>query len=66
MSTRRVEQGDPQPTHHCVWKEIAPSTYAVKVNYTNDAGEQLYAVFAHGLATGEHLTLPQVIERAGN
>ena len=65
--SKRVKQGDPAPTGRCVWKKLADGTYAIKVTYVNDDNEPLYAVFASDKgvlrATGEHLTLAQVLSR---
>lgn len=65
--SKRVKQGDPAPTGRCVWKKLADGTYAIKVAYVNGDNESLYAIFAldQGVlrATGEHLTLTQVLSR---
>ncbi len=71
----RVVQVDKNPFGECLWTELAPDVFAIKVPYCSEAGEELYAVFIRERpfpwpkdlesslrATGQHLTLKEVNE----
>lgn len=65
--SKRVERGDLAPAGRCVWKKLSDGAYAIKVTYLNEVGDSLYAIYTYDKgvlrATGEHLTLVQVLSR---
>lgn len=63
----KIKRGDKLSDKPYIWKQMLDGMFAVKVDYTDDQGNQLYAVFNQShVATGEHLTLPEVILRSRN